>query len=348
MFLQVLEVCMFSILYNVIMVEELGSKGSETRKEWLELAKLGANFLRDKGKDSNGHFYFTLDRQGNPLIAPYSIFSDCFAAMAFAQYAKATKEQWAVELAKQTFENIEKRKSNPKGQWTKAIPGSRPYKGLSIPMIDINLCLEMKEAIPSLEVDERINKNIDLVLNNFLDPRGFLRENISEKPEVDSFDSRLVNPGHTIEALWFIMDAASKRGRNDIVQKAADNILKTLEFGWDQKFGGIFYFMDTEGKPPQQLEWDQKLWWVHVETLVALSLAYQLTNREEFAKWYELVHEWSWSHFHDTKHGEWFGYLNRRGEVLLELKGGKWKGFFHMPRAMLLCSQIFKKIANKK
>jgi len=102
--------------------------------------------------------------------------------------------------------------------------------------------------------------------------------------------------------------------------------------------------MDTEGKPPQQLEWDQKLWWVHVETLVALSLAYQLTGREEFAKWYELVHEWSWKHFHDEKHGEWFGYLNRRGEVLLELKGGKWKGFFHMPRAMLLCSQIFKKI----
>ena len=28
--------------------------------------------------------------------------------------------------------------------------------------------------------------------------------------------------------------------------------------------------MDIEGKPPQQLEWDQKLWWVHFEALVTI------------------------------------------------------------------------------
>lgn len=33
--------------------------------------------------------------------------------------------------------------------------------------------------------------------------------------------------------------------------------------------------------------------------------------------------------------GEWYGYLNRQGEVLLHLKGGKWKGCFHVPRALM-------------
>jgi N-acylglucosamine 2-epimerase len=42
-------------------------------------------------------------------------------------------------------------------------------------------------------------------------------------------------------------------------------MLKTLEFGWDQKYGGIFYFLDRDNKPPQELQWDQKLWWVHLE-----------------------------------------------------------------------------------
>jgi N-acylglucosamine 2-epimerase len=36
----------------------------------------------------------------------------------------------------------------------------------------------------------------------------------------------------------------------------------------------------------------------------------------------------------------WYGYLNRRGEVLFSLKGGKWKGFFHVPRGFYQLWQI--------
>lgn len=46
-----------------------------------------------------------------------------------------------------------------------------------------------------------------------------------------------------------------------------------------------------DGKPPQQLEWDQKLWWVHGESLVALALAYQMTKKEIYADWYKKVRE---------------------------------------------------------
>ena len=104
--------------------------------------------------------------------------------------------------------------------------------------------------------------------------------------------------------------------------------------------------MDSDGHPPQQLEWDQKLWWVHVETLVALSMGFRLTGRSECWDWYEKVHDYTWSKFKDPDHPEWFGYLNRQGEVLLNLKGGKWKGCFHIPRSMLLCWQEFDRLAQ--
>jgi N-acylglucosamine 2-epimerase len=94
----------------------------------------------------------------------------------------------------------------------------------------------------------------------------------------------------------------------------------------------IFYFLYIKGNPPQQLEWDQKLWWVHIETLISLIKGYALTGNEKCLSWFEKVHEYTWSHFADPEHKEWFGYLNRRGEVLLPLKGGKWKGCFHVPR----------------
>jgi N-acylglucosamine 2-epimerase len=146
--------------------------------------------------------------------------------------------------------------------------------------------------------------------------------------------------------MWFIMDIASRQGDRSTINLAVDTILTTLEFAWDKEFGGIYYFLDIDGKPPQQLEWDQKLWWVHIETLVALAMGYRLTQRRECWDWYQRVHEYTWSKFPDPDAGEWFGYLSRRGDVLLNLKGGKWKGCFHVPRGLYLCWQEFDRLAN--
>jgi len=56
------------------------------------------------------------------------------------------------------------------------------------------------------------------------------------------------------------------------------------------------------------------------------------------------VHAYTWQHFPDPEYGEWYGYLNRSGEVLLPLKGGKWKGCFHVPRGLYLCMREFEKL----
>jgi len=71
-------------------------------------------------------------------------------------------------------------------------------------MIDINLCLEMAEVIPSLDIDQRVKKNIDLIFETFWDKKlNILRENVSDNAaDQDTFEGRLVNPGHTIEACW--------------------------------------------------------------------------------------------------------------------------------------------------
>jgi N-acylglucosamine 2-epimerase len=117
-----------------------------------------------------------------------------------------------------------------------------------------------------------------------------------------------------------------------------------LEYGWDEEYGGIFYFMDVKGHPTQQLEWDQKLWWVHLETLVFLLKAYQATNDSRCWEWFEKVHAYTWERFPEQENGEWYGYLNRKGEVLLPLKGGKWKGCFHVPRALYQCWKTLEQI----
>jgi len=163
----------------------------------------------------------------------------------------------------------------------------------------------------------------------------------------DTFDGRLINPGHAIEAMWFIMDLGKRLERDDLIQKAVEITLNMLEYGWDHQHGGIFYFMDRSGNPPQQLEWDQKLWWVHIETLISLIKGYQMTGSQECLVWFGRVHDYTWAHFKDTEYPEWFGYLNRQGEVLLPLKGGKWKGCFHVPRGLYQCWKVLEDIACK-
>ncbi|WP_339736680.1 AGE family epimerase/isomerase [uncultured Sunxiuqinia sp.] len=334
--LQAREVWMFASMYNRL----------EKRAQWLDMAEHGGRFLIDHGHDGKLNWYFSLTREGKPLVKPYNIFSDCFATMAFGQLYRATGNPQYAEIAKQTFGNILDRKNNPKGKYNKLVLRTRPLKGFSLPMILCNLSLEIEHLLPDDLVEKTIQDAIHEVMEVFYQPdSGLILENV--KPDgsfSDSFEGRLLNPGHTIEAMWFIMDLAERRKDDALMQKAVKIILDTLQFGWDKEFGGIFYFMDIKGNPPQQLEWDQKLWWVHIETLISLIKAYKNTGKEECLQWFDKVHKYTWVHFPDPQHDEWFGYLNRRGEVLLPLKGGKWKGCFHVPRGLFQIWQTLEKL----
>lgn len=336
--LQNRQVWTFSMLYN-----QLDKQGN-----WLRIAENGAHFLANHGRDPEGNWYFALTREGKPLVQPYNIFSDCFAAMAFSQYARAAGESGAKEVALQAYNNVLRRQSNPKGQYNKVYPGTRPMKSLALPMILANLSLEMDWLLEGEQLEAVLDQTVQAVMNDFLDSdQGLIYENVApDGSHIDCFEGRLINPGHGIEAMWFMLDIANRRHDTTLINQAVEAILTTLEFAWDQEFGGLYYFMDAAGHPPQQLEWNQKLWWVHLETLVALAMGYRLTGQEACWDWYQRVHDYAWSHFADPDRGEWFGYLDRRGEILLPLKGGKWKGCFHVPRALYLCWQQFEMLSK--
>lgn len=338
--LQGREVWMFSKLYNEV----------EQRKEWLDCAIQGAEFLKKHGHDGNLNWYFALDRQGNPLVEPYNIFSYTFAVIAFGQLAKATGSEEYAKIAKDTFDIVLSKVDNPKGRWSKASPGARQMKTFDLPMILCNVALEIEHLLDPDFLQQTIDTCLHEVLDVFYRPElGLIVEALGKDGElVDSLDGRKLNPGHAIESCWFIMDLGKRLGRQDLIDKAVEICLSEAKYGWDEQYGGIFYFMDRLGKPRHELEFDQKLWWVHLEALISFIKGYQLTGRKECLEWFERIHKYTWEHFRDKEYPEWFGYLNRRGEVLLPLKGGKWKGCFHVPRGLLNCWKILDELAKKQ
>ena len=234
-------------------------------------------------------------------------------------------------------------------QWRAGVLGVS-FLGIAyaLPMILMNLSLELEHLLPPGELKGVLDACVQEVTEVFLDRgKGMVYEAVTpDGAHVDSFEGRLMIPGHGIEGMWFLMDIARRRGDRRVIDLAVDTVLRTLQRSWDETYGGIFYMLDADGKPPDRLDWDQKLWWVHLETLVALAMGYLLTGRPECRDWLARVDDYTWAHFPDPQHGEWYGYLNRRGEVLLPLKGGKWKGCFHVPRGLYRCMLLFRELAS--
>ncbi|MFZ2656927.1 MAG: AGE family epimerase/isomerase [Victivallales bacterium] len=316
-------------------------------KKWLDIAMRGYDFLVNNGKSEDGSYYFALNRRGRPSIAPYSIFSDCFAAMGAAAMYKATGERKYRMEAEAAMRTYISRMPNPKGRWEKSLTGKQKRLSLSSYMILANLGSVMKDCLGSEDYVSDTKIAVDTVMDKFWNQEyQVIFENVNPDGtfDLDSCNGRMINPGHGLESMWFVLQYAEGRNDGKLIEKACKMISGLYKFGLDRKHGGIYYFMDVLGKPNIELQWDMKLWWPHNEAAIAAIFAYRLSGKNEFLDMFEDVDAWSWKHFRDRKHGEWYAYLNRSGQPTHYHKGGKWKTFFHVPRSLLFCIGQMKQI----
>lgn len=330
MWLQARQVWMFSKLYNTV----------ERRPEWLDVARLGYDFMRRYGFDTDGRMFFTVTRDGQPLRKRRYLFTETFGVIACAEYARATGDADALRCARDTYRLLIDLHRTPGSLPPKVYPETRATKALAMPMILLATTLELVLVDQDPLYDQVMDEAADEIVRDFLkrDERA-LHETVGPNGErLDTPEGRCLCPGHDIETAWFMLALAEHRGGDrELVDIALDIIRWALDWGWDKEHGGLLYYVDCEGRPPEQLEWDMKLWWPHNEALYAVLWAHKLTGDPAFEAWYERLHEWSFAHFPDREHGEWYGYLHRDGSPALTAKGTIWKGAFHVPRGLWLC-----------
>ncbi|MGQ9787095.1 MAG: AGE family epimerase/isomerase [Anaerolineae bacterium] len=321
----------------------------EPRPEWLELAKHGLDFLRRYGFDTDGRMFFQVTRDGRPVRKRRYIFSESFAVSALAAYARAANDNQARQEAVNLFKLITHYLTTPGLLPPKFNPEVRPMKSLAVPMILIVTAQTLRQASDDPICNEWIDRSIAEIERDFMKPEfEAVLETVGPNGEfLDHFDGRMLNPGHSIEAAWFIMQEAHYRGNDSHLLKLGTTILDWMwKRGWDEEYGGLFYFRDVKGLPVQEYWHDMKFWWPHNEAIIATLLAYLLTGDEKYARWHQMVHDWSYAHFPDPEYGEWFGYLHRDGRLSVPLKGNLWKGPFHLPRMQLRCWQFLEQLGR--
>jgi N-acylglucosamine 2-epimerase len=262
------------------------------------------------------------------------VYSESFAAIAYAAGYKATGNSLYLDRAQKAFDTFLKYNNTP-GLIPPKYTEHREMRGMGAPMIGMVTAQELRKNLDDPDYTRYINSWIEEIRKYFLNHEyKAVMEIVGPEGEfIDHFEGRTLNPGHAIEGAWFILREAESRNMDPELIDLGTTMLDWMwEIGWDKEYGGIYYFRDVKGLPVQEYWHDMKFWWPHNEAIIATLLAYQISGDKKYADWHQKVHDWAFRHFPDPEYGEWYGYLHRDGRISVPLKGNLWKGPFHVPR----------------
>jgi N-acylglucosamine 2-epimerase len=325
----------FSALFNQV----------ERRAAWLELARSGRDFLVSHAYSGAGRWHYLLSRDGAVLRSERSFFTDAFVLTGLAEYARASGSDQDRDLIEATFaalvSNYDREGFDEFHHFH--LDPSRLWHSVS--MIGLHVASVLAPLLGEARTRALADVCLDRILHVFArDDLRCLLESVGRDGGVLEDDAgRRINPGHTMESMWFCMEEALRRGDRALVERCVKVIDWAWEKGHDPVHGGLFNILDRGGSEPRGYDpranfneaWDDKVWWVHSETLYALLLAATETGRDDLYARFQDLHDWCQSFFHDPEHGEWYAYLHRDGSPKVTDKGTWIKAAFHVPRNLM-------------
>ncbi|MDO4982298.1 MAG: AGE family epimerase/isomerase [Eubacteriales bacterium] len=321
------------------------------KDEWMAASKSCLDFMEAYciNREAGNRMYFTVTADGKPLRQRRYCFSEAFYAIANAEYYGLTGEKVYLERARSAYNlywNVNHGMPDPVGMPPKTIPETRTGRAFGTPMIILNVIgvlLRVDEANKA-EYEERSAQCVEEIFKYHVHPElKCVLENVAPDgtARLDFTEGRIVNPGHDIEGVWFLLEQAQRTGDSSLVPKAEQIFNWAIEAGWDKEYGGLLYFVDCLGRPPEAYEHDMKLWWPHDEILISSLMLYRDTGKEEYLDWFFKTLDYTKTYFSDPEYGEWYGYLRRDGKPTQPpCKGSTFKGPFHLPRMLIMVDQM--------
>ena len=315
--------------------------------EFLEASKSAIDFIEAHCFDTDGHMFFSVTEDGKPVQKRRYVFSECFAAIAMAEYSLASGDESYAEKAVELFKRIIKMIETPGFLAPKF---NFEARGHSITMMLINVANVIRQVSDDPVLDARIDQSIDELEKYFMKPEfGSILEMVGPSGEfIDTCAGRTINPGHCMETGWFILDIAKSRGWDKRLVGIGTTIIDwAWKWGWDEPYGGMINFRDCKNFPPQDYSQDMKFWWPQCETIIAALYAYEATGDEKYLQMHRKAYDYAFKVFPDNEYGEWYGYLHRDGTVAQPAKGNLFKGPFHIPRMMMKTVDLYNEILGE-
>lgn len=336
----------------------------DERAHFFDLARSGADFLMRHCLLPGDRCAFLMSRTGEhkaqapgmPLDS--SIYADCFVILGLARYAAVSGDRPSLDFARRLYRSVSARLAS--GQFhTEPYPIPTGYKVHGIPMILLNTAQELAHGLSSHDLTDEAaevmaagDAYLAEIKTHFVTADGTLHEMVAldKRSATNSLLDRYVNPGHTIEDMWFWLHQAHASGATKtLLPQIAQIIKRAFEIGWDDEYGGLLLFADQDGGPPRGsaagledermaqkvlADWGSKLWWVHSEALYTTLLAWRLTGDDELLGLYRRAFDYTFRTFPhpDETIGEWIQIRDRQGRPEQRVVALPVKDPFHVIR----------------
>jgi len=347
------------------MAAQVALSKPELAKEYLEYSNHGLDFLADKMWDEkNGGFFWNVDANGKPTGERKNekhVYGISFGLYAASVNYKATKNLKALELAKKTFDWLEKHAADGEkngyfealtvsgtqasGEGSDWIGTAYGYKSMNTHIHMLESLTAFYEVCPTAVVKSKLHSIYNIVHDKIcVNPEGvmhlYFHNDWTPVPDLDSF-------GHDLETAYLLIEAAEALGLGIDRDPLPSALVKhALVMGWDETHGGFY----DEGGTFRKAIVTDKVWWVQAEGLNAFSLMYAKQLKaskiwDVFLKQWEFIQKFQIDH----KNGGWITSVSAEGVAKPgQSKSDQWKEPYHQGRAVLNVIERLKKLSGEK
>lgn len=310
--------------------------------EYLAMANRAFDYITNYFLDKEyGGIYWEIDYKGNTVNKKKQTYAQGFALYAFSEYYRITRNEKALELAKDFFFLIEKTRDRKQGGYFEAFTEDwQPIDDMRLSDKDANEKRSQNTHLHILEPytnlcrvwkDERLIEAQRSLINIFTEKilskdtyhlSLFMDEDWNVK-------STAISYGHDIEASWLLYEAAEVLGDKELLDKIIPITLKIALASADGLLadGSMLYESDASHYDNDRHSW------VQAEAVVGFMYAYKNSNIFSFAEKASKVWEYIKTNMTDHKNGEW--YWSRKADDSINTvddKAGFWKCPYHNSR----------------
>lgn len=331
------------------------------------LADKTAEFLVKYSRLENGNCVFLTDRRGNHKLSggvlDASLYADCFVIIGTAEYAALRGSSDILAFSCDLYRHTKARIASGSFR-TDPYPVPKGRRMHGVPMIMTNTARTLADAMAAMGYDGAESVSRDAyayacdVIDSFVDGNNILHETVKLDGtfDLEEMIGRYINPGHTIEDAWFMECEWERFGDTARRAKTVSVLKNALSLGWDNEYGGIRLFSDTDGGIPHGKISDtsepmikkitedntSKLWWVHSEALYSTLL---FDTDPEIASRYPVIKEYAFRTFPNTENGrgEWIQIRSRDGAPETRIVALPVKDPFHIMRNFILIIELLEK-----
>ena len=298
----------------------------------LEVARKTREFVFNYALQKDSWWAEVLTRKGK-VLRPFSgdMEGMYFIVEGLQEYALASGDEHSREIALALFKKLFREFNSPDFRYRGADfqylwKSKRAVRPQGLWFLNLNIATHLLEggndpeisAIADQAVDAIINKHYrrDFGLNNEMLYFDFSR------PRDEADKSRF---GHSVEALWMVMEEADRRQDAALWKTCAERIRHHLEAGWDYIYGGLSewvnvdhpcYQWPAETPPGTHLELHftgeyeyMKSMWAQSEVMVATLNIFERTRAEWATRYFEMAFHVINEKFSQKKRGYPAGYV---------------------------------------